>query len=147
MNETISKTYGIVELAKAAGLNIRTIRYYIHRGLLQPPCGSKRGSYYTKMHLNRLLMINKLASQGVPLVVMMKTLDCSESEALDDNDATETATWREAELFDGVRLSFIPNALTRSELEQVHKFVNDLMQQKGRSDKAERRRGMISKQF
>ena len=143
MNETISKTYGIVELAKAAGLSIRTVRYYIHRGLLQRPCGSKRGSYYTDMHLNRLLMINKLASQGVPLVVMMKTLDCSESEVPDDNDATETATWREAKLFDGIRLSFIPNALTRSELEQVHKFVNDLMREKGRSDKSERRTVLV----
>ncbi len=139
MNETISKTYGIAELAKATGLNIRTVRYYIHRGLLQPPCGSKRGSYYTDMHLNRLLMINKLASQGVPLVVMMKTLDCSESEVSDDNDATETATWREAELFDGIRLSFIPNALTRSEVEKVHKFVNELMREKGHSGKADRR--------
>jgi DNA-binding transcriptional MerR regulator len=138
MKETASNIYNIDDLARESGLNRRTVRYYIHRGLLQRPCGSKRGSYYTDKHLNRLLMINKLASQGVPLVVMMKTLDCSESETSVDNIATESATWREAELFDGIRISFVPNALTRSELEQVHKFVNNLMREKGRSDKADR---------
>ena len=140
MKEDIPNIYTIDMLAEESGLNRRTVRYYIHRGLVPPPFGKKRGSYYTDLHLNRLLLINKLADQGVPLVKIAKTLSCT--DPLSDEDAgveiIETKTWREAELFDGLRLSYLPNVLTRSELEKISKFFEELMREKGYAGKAKR---------
>lgn len=140
MKEDIPNIYTIDMLAEESGLNRRTVRYYIHRGLVPPPFGKKRGSYYTDLHLNRLLLINKLADQGVPLVKIAKTLNCT--DPLSDEDAgveiIETKTWREAELFDGLRIAYLPNVLTRSELEKIAKFFEELMRDKGYAGKAER---------
>ncbi|MBC7476337.1 MAG: MerR family transcriptional regulator, partial [Candidatus Sericytochromatia bacterium] len=43
--------YNIEVLAKLTELTKRTIRYYIEIGLLTPPIGNCRASYYTDYHL------------------------------------------------------------------------------------------------
>ena len=140
MKEEIPNIYTIDMLAEESGLNRRTVRYYIHRGLLPPPFGKKRGSYYTDLHLNRLLTINKLADQGVPLLKIAATLECKNPEEDEDAgiDLIATTTRREAELFEGIRISYLPNLLTRSELDQLSKTVNELMRDKGHASKSER---------
>jgi len=47
----------IGELSDATGVTRRTIRFYVQRGLLPPPLGGGRGSYYTEAHLLRLLAV------------------------------------------------------------------------------------------
>lgn len=61
-------------LAKKTGVSRRTVRYYIQRGLLPPPLGQKRGSYYTEAHLERLQLILKFSAKGVPLIQIKKAL-------------------------------------------------------------------------
>ncbi len=140
MKEEVPNIYTIDMLAEESGLNRRTVRYYIHRGLLPPPCGKKRGSYYTDVHLNRLLIINKLADQGVPLVKIAATLEAADPE--DDKDAgidlITTTTRREAELFEGIRVSYLPNLLTRSELKKLSEYIEEMMREKGYASKSER---------
>lgn len=60
-------TYTLDELAPLAGLNPRTVRYYIQLGLVDPPVGQTRAAHYTWQHLGRLLEIRKLTEQGFSL--------------------------------------------------------------------------------
>ena len=54
----------LAELAEAAGIPARTIRFYISRGLLDGPTKAGRGAVYTGVHLDRLEKIKALQAQG-----------------------------------------------------------------------------------
>ena len=54
----------LAELADAAGIPARTIRFYISRGLLAGPAKAGRGAVYTSVHLKRLEKIKELQGQG-----------------------------------------------------------------------------------
>lgn len=62
-----SKTLSIGELADAAEVTRRVVRFYVQRGLLSPPIGKGRGSHYTRKHLEQLLIIQSLQAQGESL--------------------------------------------------------------------------------
>jgi DNA-binding transcriptional MerR regulator len=64
---TEEKSYTISELAEAAEVTIRTIRYYVAEDVLPPPLGSSRASIYTEEHLNRLRLIKILKEEFLPL--------------------------------------------------------------------------------
>lgn len=61
------QTYSLEQLSQMTGISRRTIRFYIQKNLLPPPCGEKRGSYYTDEHLETLLKIKRLSGKHVPL--------------------------------------------------------------------------------
>ena len=54
----------LAELAEAAGIPARTIRFYIARGLLDGPLKAGRGAVYTAEHLARLEKIKTLQAEG-----------------------------------------------------------------------------------
>ena len=55
------------ELCSQVELPVRTVRYYIQKGLVSPPEGSRKGAYYTQKHLNELLAIRKWQRAGLSL--------------------------------------------------------------------------------
>jgi DNA-binding transcriptional MerR regulator len=57
----------IHELARRAGISVRTIRYYIDEGLLPPPTYQGKYSYYTLNYLDRLELIRRLKESYLPL--------------------------------------------------------------------------------
>ncbi len=71
MNE---KQYTIMDLCELTGYTRRTIRYYIHEGLLDPPAGRGRGGFYYDSHLNRLLDIKSLKDKGLELTEILDVL-------------------------------------------------------------------------
>lgn len=54
-------------LSQISGLPVRTIRYYIARGLVARPEGEKRGAYYTQHHLEQLVAIRRWQDAGLSL--------------------------------------------------------------------------------
>ncbi|HEU4322843.1 MAG TPA: MerR family transcriptional regulator [Roseiflexaceae bacterium] len=68
-------TYSISELAAAAGVTTRTIRYYAAEGLLPAP--ELRGKYavYRAEHLERLRLIAQLKAAYLPLSAIKEQLD------------------------------------------------------------------------
>lgn len=60
-------TYSLDDLAERSDTPARTIRYYIQRGLVDRPCGEKRGAYYTGAHLRQLLQIRRWVGAGMSL--------------------------------------------------------------------------------
>ncbi len=59
--------YSVGELAQLGGVNRRTVRYYVQRGLLPKPTGVGRGKHYTQEHLDALIQIRQLQEAGVSL--------------------------------------------------------------------------------
>ncbi|WP_033424112.1 MerR family transcriptional regulator [Actinomadura flavalba] len=60
----MSDEYRIGELAEAAGVPVRTLRYYQERKLLPPPRRVGRIGLYSEDHLARLRMIGSLLDRG-----------------------------------------------------------------------------------
>jgi DNA-binding transcriptional MerR regulator len=61
------REYSIEELAAAADVPVRTVRFYIGRGLLPGPGGRGKAASYGEEHLVRLRLIRLLGERRVPL--------------------------------------------------------------------------------
>jgi DNA-binding transcriptional MerR regulator len=59
-----NETYSINELADAAGISRRAVRFYVQEKLLPPPEGAGRGSHYERSHLEQLQRIVELQRTG-----------------------------------------------------------------------------------
>lgn len=58
------REYRMEELASAAGITVRTLRFYRERGLIQPPRREGRIAWYDDHHLARLRTITGLLERG-----------------------------------------------------------------------------------
>jgi DNA-binding transcriptional MerR regulator len=149
--------YNIDNLASLSGLSRRTIHYYVQRGLLEPPEGGGRGSYYTESHLRALKRIAELAAQGVPLI-HMKDLLTGESALASQAGAPapggepqqlppgapaaapgpapgiQVASVDKAALAAGIELTWAPGALTLAEVQAVASFTRGLIQRRNGND-------------
>lgn len=56
--------YRVAELAEAAGITVRTLRFYRERGLIPPPRREGRIAWYDESHLARLRTIAALLERG-----------------------------------------------------------------------------------
>ncbi|WP_377268448.1 MerR family transcriptional regulator [Peterkaempfera sp. SMS 1(5)a] len=56
--------YRVEELAEAAGITVRTLRFYRERKLLPPPRRQGRIAWYSQDHLDRLRVIAELLERG-----------------------------------------------------------------------------------
>ncbi|MFJ9408305.1 MerR family transcriptional regulator [Streptomyces sp. NPDC101393] len=56
--------YRVTELARAAGVKVRNLRYYQERGLLPRPRREGRVTWYSQEHLARLRLISGLLDRG-----------------------------------------------------------------------------------
>lgn len=58
------REYRMEELAAAAGITVRTVRFYRERGLIKPPRREGRIAWYDETHLTRLRTIAALLDRG-----------------------------------------------------------------------------------
>jgi DNA-binding transcriptional MerR regulator len=107
----------IGELADAANLSRRAVRFYVQQKLLPTPLGRGRGRHYDHSHLERLRRIAELQSAGHSLDAIRQILDGKPAAALkseSDNGARpvkpkpalSAELWTRIRLMDGVELSF-----------------------------------------
>ncbi len=93
----------INELAKEAGVTVRTIRYYMDQGLLPPPTPSGRYAHFSQQHLDRLRLIRKLKELHLPLEEIKRILDTTPPEEIEqllsDQDDFSERTGRSATRF------------------------------------------------
>jgi DNA-binding transcriptional MerR regulator len=73
-----TQEYRVAELAEAAGVAVRTIRYYQERGLLDAPRRQGRHAYYNHTHLERLRLIGDLLARGHSLEGIADLLSSAE---------------------------------------------------------------------
>ncbi len=130
--------YNIELLAKLSGLTRRTVRYYIQIGLLEPPLGTCRGSYYTDGHLNRLNKIKNWSNQGVPLNKIKEIIEgVAPSVTVDSVNVVCTAQWERLELCDGIELHFRNNYLRNEELKKINAFIQEVIHCRNYEDENE----------
>ncbi|MER6516520.1 MerR family transcriptional regulator [Streptomyces sp. NPDC001553] len=66
------------DVARAAGVKVRNLRYYQERGLLPPPRREGRVAWYSEDHLTRLRLINDLLGRGYTVNGISELLDAWE---------------------------------------------------------------------
>ena len=76
------KTYQISELAKLAGVTVRTIRYYISQGLLPSPSASGQFDRYDDSYLHKLELIKRLKEEYLPLDKIRDLITSMSDEAI-----------------------------------------------------------------
>lgn len=69
------RTYKIDELARAAGMTARTVRYYVQRGLLPAAAFRGKDTAYGHEHLVRLRAVRRLQEAYFPLDAIAVELD------------------------------------------------------------------------
>lgn len=79
------------ELASAAGLTVRTTRYYASLGLIPPPGRRGRMAWYDATHLARLEMIRELQAHGFSLQAIEGYLGSLPADATLDELAVQRA--------------------------------------------------------
>jgi len=83
----MERTYKLEELARAADISPRTVRYYVQRGLLPAPQFRGRDTVYTAKHISRLKAIRRLQDQYLPLEAIMVELTRKKPEEIVDDPA------------------------------------------------------------
>src|SRR5688572_18235392 len=108
----------IGDLADAAGLTRRAIRYYVQQGLLPAPLGRGRGRHYDDSHLQALKSIAELQRAGHTLDAIRKLLRRAPGAAPDavapppengrakPRAALSAELWTRLRLMEGVELHF-----------------------------------------
>jgi DNA-binding transcriptional MerR regulator len=109
----------IDELADAAGLTRRGIRFYVQQRLLPAPHGVGRGKHYDASHLDRLRQVRELQSAGHSLeeirrILEGKALLTEVSKPVEMKKSARRAMpapiraelWRHLRVMPGVELSF-----------------------------------------
>jgi len=89
------REYRIGELAEAAGITRRVVRFYVQRELIDPPQGLGRGSFYTAMHLERIRRIQQLQAEGHSLDAIAQLLELVESSDRVNDSRIEVSEYKQ----------------------------------------------------
>ena len=86
----MNENYTIGQLAKAAGVNVETIRYYERRGLIsQPPKPAEGYRTYPQTTLARILFIKRAQELGFTLGEINNLLSLGESHCSEVQELAE----------------------------------------------------------
>jgi DNA-binding transcriptional MerR regulator len=103
----------LAELADAADLNPRAVRFYIQRGLIPAPAGLGRGRHYGREHLEALQRIRGLQAAGHSLDAIREILQGKTPEAVAEMEtpappppALSAELWTRLKIARGVELHF-----------------------------------------
>jgi DNA-binding transcriptional MerR regulator len=103
----MNKRISIGELTAQAGVSRRAVRFYVVRGLLDPPVSRGRGSGYTAAHVERLQAILRWQKQGLSLATITQIVagELSEDAAMTEVETPSVGSvWRRINLTSGVEL-------------------------------------------
>lgn len=82
MTEPHAPTLTLTELSEQADVTPRTVRYYIHQGLLPPPGGGPKARY-DERHIKLLRLVKELQRQHLPLAEIRTRLEGMDDEGID----------------------------------------------------------------
>jgi DNA-binding transcriptional MerR regulator len=126
MNESPEPTFGIDELCSLTGVARRTVRFYTQKGLLDPPEGERRGAYYTRRHLEQLLLIRKWQTAGVSLERIGRLLRGEEAGLPPAPEPGTIEVWSRVTLRPGLEVHLEPGRLGLAP-EQARELIQRLL--------------------
>ncbi len=124
--------YKISELAEVAGVTVRTIRYYVSKGLLTPPVEDGMYSMYSEANLKELKLIKAYQEQYLPLDVIREKLlqgetgDDVDLKAIDDQNETEFL-YRKVLVIPGVELNVREDVLDKEKVEVLVNYMKKII--------------------
>lgn len=122
--------YNIDLLSKITGLSKRTIRYYIEMGLLEPPVGACRGSYYTEQHLSRLETIKVWTNNGMPVTQIKYLIEDRSSNLCKSENSILTSKWERYKLNENIEINFKNSTLDENDLLEISNFIKNVLESK-----------------
>lgn len=119
--------YTLRQLSDQSGVAIRTIRFYIQRGLIAGPEGEKRGAYYTEAHLSDLLRIRQWQEAGLSLDAIAGLLQAKHEPPLEPVRPGAVEVRSHLVVADGLELVVAPDRarLTQAQLRKLFRAVRD----------------------
>ncbi|MEX0835435.1 MAG: MerR family transcriptional regulator [Nitriliruptor sp.] len=81
LSEQVEGLRTVDELAAAAGVTVRTVRFYATKGLLPPPLLRGRTGLYGPDHLARLVLVRDLQAKGFTLQAIERFLERMPADA------------------------------------------------------------------
>jgi DNA-binding transcriptional MerR regulator len=104
------QTFALDELSTLADLPRRTVRYYIQIGLVDRPEGAARGAFYTRRHLEQLLLVRKWQLAGLSLERIAELVRQPESGPLPPapRRAGTVEVWSHLVVAEGIELTVEP---------------------------------------
>lgn len=113
------------QLGEQAGVPERTIRFYIHKGMLPGPEGAKRGAWYTDGHLADLLRIKEWQEAGLSLDAIAGLLQAKSEAPIEPARPGAVEVRSHLVVADGLELVVAPDRarLTQAQLRQLFRAV------------------------
>lgn len=119
--------YTLNELCSLVDLPIRTVRFYIQKGLVSPPEGSRKGAYYTQKHLDKLLTIRKWQRAGLSLERIRELIfEAGDMPPPRGRRPGDLEVWSKLYLKEGLEIHLEPK-MARMSPEQVREFCRRVM--------------------
>ena len=125
----------ITELADAAGVARRAVRFYVQRGLIPAPTGLGRGRHYGQSHLDRLKQIKDLQAAGHALDAIAKILAGEPAPPVPETPRVRPTMsaelWTRLRLADGVELNLdtMRHNLSAETLLNIREAIQSLLAQ------------------
>jgi DNA-binding transcriptional MerR regulator len=124
--------YKISELAEAAGVTIRTIRYYVSKGLLTPPKEDGLYSYYSEINLNELKQVKAYQEMYLPLDVirdkmLKKENDLNIDLKVDDQKRDTELLYRKVIVVPGIELNVREDVLDKEKTETLVGYLKKVI--------------------
>ena len=105
----------IGELAEQTGVSRRTVRFYVQRGVIDPPIGLGRSSHYTQRHVGQVRRVLELQRRGLQLSdITAPPEEAQESSTAESStvETPETNLVLRVTLMEGVRLELDAGAMS-----------------------------------
>jgi DNA-binding transcriptional MerR regulator len=124
--------YKISELAEAAGVTVRTIRYYVSKGLLTPPIEDGIYSYYSENNLKELKLVKAYQEQYLPLDVIREKLlkgemDVDSNLKQENQQNDENFLYRKVTVVPGIELSVREDVLEKEKVETLVNYIKKII--------------------
>ena len=121
----------IQQLSERADVPVRTVRFYIQKGLLPGPEGEKRGAYYTADHLAELLRIRQWQDTGLSLDAIAGLLQAKSAPPMAPARPGAVEVRSHLIVADGLELVVAPDraGLTQAQLRGFFRAVQDAYEQ------------------
>lgn len=119
------------QLSDQAQVPVRTVRYYIQKGLMPGPEGEKRGAFYTEGHLAELIRIRTWQGAGLSLDAIAGLLQARSQPPLAPARPGVVEVRSHLTIADGLELVVAPDraGLTQAQLRTLFRRVQELYEE------------------
>ncbi len=121
--------YSIGDLEWCTGIQRRTIHFYVQQEVVDKPEGSKRGSYYTSVHLIQLLQVRRMRAEGYGLEAIRRRIrSAGKDEILPERKPGSVAIYASLKVAEGVEV-LVDSELSKLGPEQQRAFFSAVREQ------------------